>query len=70
MSWTNAYARGLLIFVYFVVATVIIPNLVIRLDSVARASSVVKDLAVLATWGTGLVAGLYLLWRFQRKGLI
>ncbi len=70
MSWMNAYVRGLLIFVYFVIATVIIPNFVVRLDSVARSSSIVQDLAVLTTWGAGFVAGLYLLRRFQRKGVI
>ena len=70
MTWMNAYLRGLLIFAYFVVATVIIPNIVVRLDVITGASSVVQDLVVLGVWGAGLVAGLYLLRRFQRTGLI
>lgn len=70
MSWINAYARGLLIFLYFLVATVLIPNFVLRLDAVGSASTLVQDVLVLAIWGGGLVAGLYLLWRFQRQGLI
>ena len=70
MSWINAYLRGFIVFAYFLIATVIIPNLVLRLDAVGSASSFAQDLLVLAIWGTGLVAGIYLLRRFQRQGLI
>ena len=70
MGWMNAYVRGLLVFLYFVVTTVIVPDIVVRLDSVAGSSTVVSDLVVLAVWGGGLVGGLYLLRRFQRTGLI
>ena len=70
MSWINAYVRGLLIVAYFVVATVIVPNLVLRLDAVLSASDVIRDLLVLAVWGSGLVAGLWLLRLLQRRGTI
>jgi len=70
MTWVNAYVRGLLIFVYFVVATVIVPDIVVRLDVITGASSVVQDLVVPGVWAAGLVGGLYLLRRFQRTGLI
>ena len=70
MTWMNAYLRGLLIFAYFLVATVIVPNFVVRLDQIGRASAFVRDIVVLGVWGVGLVAGLYLLRRFQRSGLI
>jgi len=70
MSWMMAYVRGLLIFLYFLLATVIIPNLVVRLGVVGRASAALRDIVVLAVWGTGLTAGLYLLRRFQRQGII
>jgi hypothetical protein len=70
MSWLNAYVRGFLVFAYFLVATVVVPNIVLRLDAVGSASSVVQDLVVLAIWGTGLVAGMYLLRRFQAKGIV
>ena len=70
MSWINAYVRGLLIVAYFVVATVILPNAVLRLDPVLSASDVIRDLLVLAVWGAGLVAGLWLLRRLQRRGAI
>lgn len=70
MSWVNAYIRGLLIFLYFFVATVYVPNFVLRLDFVGDASPFVQDSIVLVIWGGALVAGLYLLRRFQRQGLI
>ena len=70
MSWLNAYIRGLVIFAYFLIATVMIPNSVLRLNAVGSASAVVQDLIVLALWGAGLVAGLYLLRQLQRRGII
>ncbi len=70
MSWINAYLRGLLIVAYFVVATVILPNAALRLDAVLSASDVIRDLFVLAVWGTGFVAGLWLLRMLQRRGAI
>jgi hypothetical protein len=70
MNWMNAYVRGLLIFGYFLVATVIIPNLVVRLEAVGNASTIVQDVVVLTLWGGGLVVGLYLLRRFQARGII
>lgn len=70
MGWLNAYVRGFLIFAYFLVATVIVPNYVVRLDQIGRASAVVRDIVVLGVWGVGLLVGLYLLRRFQRTGLI
>ena len=70
MSWLNAYIRGLVIFAYFLIATVMIPKSVLRLNAVGSASAVVQDLIVLALWGAGLVAGLYLLRQLQRRGII
>ncbi len=70
MSWINAYLRGLLIVAYFVVATVIVPNAVLRFDSVLSASNLVRDLLVLAVWVAGFVVGLWLLRFLQRKGAI
>lgn len=70
MTWMNASLRAFVIFVYFVVATVWLPNFVVRLGSVASASSFVKDSVVLAVWGVGLGAGLWLLRSAQRRGII
>ena len=70
MSWINATLRGLGVFSYFVVATVWLPDFVIKMDSIAAASSTVRDLVVLAVWGGGLVGGLWLLRVGQRKGFV
>jgi len=70
MNWLNAYLRGFLIFVYFLVATVIVPNYVLKMDAMGRASAVVQDLVILAIWGAALVAGIFMLRRFQAKGII
>lgn len=70
MNWMNAYVRGFVVFVYFLVMTVMVPNFVLRLGSVGNSSAFVQDVVVLVVWGAGLVAGLYLLRRFQAKGII
>lgn len=70
MSWMNAYLRAAVIFLYFFVATVYVPNYVLRLGFVSDATAVVQDIVVLVIWGVALVAGVYLLRRFQRQGLI
>ena len=70
MSWMNAYLRGLVVFVYFFAATVLLPNVVLRLESVGSMSSFLQDAIVLVIWGAGLVAGMYLLRRFQTKGIV
>jgi hypothetical protein len=70
MSWSNAWVRGLLVFLYFVVATVVVPNFVARLGFVQDASRMLSDLIVTAVWGGGLLAGLWLLRRLQAGGVI
>lgn len=70
MNWMNAYVRGLIIFLYFLVATVVVPDFVLKLDSVGSLSALLQDVIVLAIWGVGLIAGMYLLRRFQARGHI
>lgn len=70
MSWMNATLRGILIFVYFVVATVWLPDFILTLGAVAEASRFMRDLVALVVWGGGLVAGLWMLRFFQRKEII
>ena len=70
MTWLNAYLRGVAVFAYFLVATVIVPNIVLRLDAIGNASTVVQDLVVLAIWGAGFVVGVVLLRRFQTRGIV
>jgi hypothetical protein len=59
-------ARALLIVVYFFVTTVWLPD---RLTHFGTATTG-RDLAVVAVWGTGLVAGMWLLRWAQRRGWI
>jgi hypothetical protein len=70
MSWTTASLRALAIFVYFVVATVVVPDVVIGLGPIAEASNFVRDAVTLGVWGAGLVVGLWLLRRLQARNLI
>lgn len=70
MSWANAIGRGLLIVLYFVIATVWLPDFVLGLGFVAEASRFLRDLIALVVWGAALIAGLYLLRRLQRQALI
>jgi predicted tellurium resistance membrane protein TerC len=55
---------------YFIVATVWLPDFVLSLDAVASASETVRDFVVLVVWGGALVAGMYLLRWAQRRDLI
>lgn len=70
MSWVSATLRGLLVFLYFVVFTVLVPNFVLGMDIVASASSIVRDLVGLVVWGTAMVFGLWMLRRAQSRDVI
>ncbi len=70
MSWINASLRGLLIVAYFVLATVIVPNLVLQIDALVGASDAIRDVVVLAVWGAGFLVGLWVLRRLQARGVI
>lgn len=70
MGWLSATLRGLIIFFYFVLATVWLPDFVLTLGAVAEASRFVRDLVGLTVWGVGLVAGLWMLHFFQSREVI
>lgn len=70
MTWATAGARGLLIVLYLVVATVWLPDQVLGLGFVEDASSIVRDLVLVIVWGSALGVGMYLLRVGQRRGLI
>lgn len=68
MTWANALVRGLGIFLYFAVATVWIPNLVLKL--LADSSNLIQDLSVTLVWAVALGFGMWALRYAQRRGLI
>lgn len=70
MTWINATVRGVIVFLYFLVATVWIPNTILQLSFVADAASFVRDAIVLAVWSVGLFGGLFLLRQAQKRDLI
>jgi hypothetical protein len=70
MSWSSALLRGLVFVAYFFLATVWLPDFVIKLDAVSGASAIVRDLIVLVVWLGGLIGAFVLLRVGQRKGLV
>ena len=70
MTWANAIGRGVVVILYFIVATVWLPDFILGLGAVAEASDFLRDLIVLVVWGAALGAGMYGLRRAQERGLI
>jgi hypothetical protein len=70
MSWTTAGWKGFLVVLYFVVTTAWLPDFVLGLGAVADSSRALRDLIVLIVWGLALGAGMYMLRRAQRQGII
>lgn len=70
MTWINASVRALAIAAYFVIATVWLPDWLLRLGPIADAQSLVRDGIVLAVWTVALAGGIYGLRRLQRQGVI
>lgn len=69
-SWVRAYLTGLVIAVYFLVTTVWLPSYVLRLDRVAGAEPILRDLIGSGVWLVFLAFGLWALWRAQRARVI
>jgi hypothetical protein len=68
MTWMNAWVRAALVFIYFVVMTVIVPDYVV--NALGSASAFVRDIVVLGIWTVALAAGLWGLRRLQSRGVI
>ena len=69
-TWVRAYAIGLAITLYFIVATIWLPSFVLKLSFVASAPPIIRDLAGAGVWFVFLAAGLFALRRAQHSGLI
>lgn len=70
MTWRQALGRGLLVVVYFAVATVWLPSWLVGLDPVASLPRAVVDLVAAASWAVFLTLGIIGLRRAQRRGWI
>lgn len=70
MNWTTAAWRGILVVLYFMIFTVWLPDTVLGLGFIAESSRAMRDAIVLVIWAGALGAGMYMLRRAQRQGLI
>jgi hypothetical protein len=66
MTWVRAYLIGLLIAAYFIGATVWLPSYVLRMDMVASAEPLLRDLIGSGVWFVATAGGLGALWWAQR----
>lgn len=69
MTWLDALWRGAVVVVYFVFATVWLPNFVIESKYVADLSSIYRDAFVVVVWGGALGLGMAGLRLAQARGL-
>ena len=70
MTWTSASLKAAAIVLYFIVATVWLPDFILHLEFVKTASDFVGDLVISAVWGAALVGGIWALRIAQRRGMI
>jgi uncharacterized membrane protein YkvA (DUF1232 family) len=70
VTWTTASIKAAAIVIYFVLATVWLPDFVLGLGFIQDSSDLVIDLVVSAVWGAALLGGIWALRIGQRKGLI
>jgi len=69
-TWTRAYILGVVIALYFIVATIWLPSFVLKLSVVASAPAIIRDLIGAGVWSVFVAAGLIGLRMAQRAGLI
>lgn len=66
LPWLDAWLRTAIIVVYFVVATVVVPSLVLQTETVGRLDRPLQDVIGSALWLGGLAVGLLGLWAAHR----
>lgn len=69
-SWPQAIGKAVLIFAYFVIATVWLPSRLLGVSFISSAPSAVRDLVGSGVWFGFLVAGMWTLRNLQAKGWI
>ena len=70
VTWRTASLRSAAIVLYFILATVWLPDFVLSLGLVESSSRLISDLVVTAVWGGALFGGIWALRIGQRRGLI
>jgi hypothetical protein len=70
VTWTTASMRAVAIVLYFIIATVWLPDFVLSLGFVESASEFLSDLVVTAVWAVALGGGIVALRIAQQRGLI
>jgi hypothetical protein len=69
-SWPRAAGKAVLIFAYFVIATVWLPSRLLGVSFISSAPAAVRDLVGSGVWFGFLVAGMWTLRNLQAKGWI
>ncbi len=67
VPWLDAWLRSAIIVVYFVVATVVVPSVVIQTETVSRLDRPIQDVIGVSLWTGGLAVGLLGLWYTHRE---
>jgi mono/diheme cytochrome c family protein len=69
-DWPRAWLKAVVIFLFFMLATVVLPSVVLQWGPVTRAPRIVQDLIGSGIWFVALGVGLYALWRGQRERVL
>ena len=67
VPWLDAWLRSGIIVVYFVVATVVVPSIVLQSETVSRLDRPIQDVIGVGLWTGGLAVGLLGLWYTHRE---
>ena len=67
VPWLDAWLRSGIIVVYFVVATVVVPSVVLQTETVSRLDRPIQDVIGVGLWTGGLAVGLLGLWYTHRE---
>jgi hypothetical protein len=70
VTWLSAAARSLIIVVYLILATVWLPDMILKTQVLLDSPVIVRDLVPVLVWSVGLAGGLVGMRVAQRRGLI
>lgn len=70
LSWFDAWMKTAVIVVGIVVATVVVPSVIMKTETVGRLPRLAQDLIGSGLWAGGLVVGLAALWWARRENRV